>query len=197
MNLEPSPSVSNSHDFAMNTSNKDVQACLKVVHDALVDVKAKDILQLDVSSISNVADAIVIASGTSTRHVKALADNVAEEARKAGFRPIGVEGERDAEWILIDLGFVVVHVMLPTARKFYDLESLWRTAPESVLKILLLKKAALLSRFFNIIWLLAFLNFHILAGIYVRDLKHFPYSEIRSNIFFYRLFSIKGNSIGI
>ncbi|WP_272401131.1 ribosome silencing factor, partial [Acinetobacter baumannii] len=125
-------SVSNSHDFAMNTSNKDVQACLKVVHDALVDVKAKDILQLDVSSISNVADAIVIASGTSTRHVKALADNVAEEARKAGFRPIGVEGERDAEWILIDLGFVVVHVMLPTARKFYDLESLWRTAPESV-----------------------------------------------------------------
>ncbi|MGH1973600.1 ribosome silencing factor [Acinetobacter baumannii] len=132
MNLGPSPSVSNSHDFAMNTSNKDVQACLKVVHDALVDVKAKDILQLDVSSISNVADAIVIASGTSTRHVKALADNVAEEARKAGFRPIGVEGERDAEWILIDLGFVVVHVMLPTARKFYDLESLWRTAPESV-----------------------------------------------------------------
>jgi len=116
----------------MNTSNKDVQACLKVAHDALVDVKAKDILQLDVSSISNVADAIVIASGTSTRHVKALADNVAEEARKAGFRPIGVEGERDAEWILIDLGFVVVHVMLPTARKFYDLESLWRTAPESV-----------------------------------------------------------------
>jgi ribosome-associated protein len=116
----------------MNTSNKDVQTCLKVVHDALVDVKAKDILQLDVSSISNVSDAIVIASGTSTRHVKALADNVAEEARKAGFRPIGVEGERDAEWILIDLGFVLVHVMLPTARKFYDLESLWRTAPESV-----------------------------------------------------------------
>ncbi|GAM31972.1 hypothetical protein P23_2492 [Acinetobacter calcoaceticus] len=116
----------------MNTSNKDVQTCLKVVNDALVDVKAKDILQLDVSSISNVSDAIVIASGTSTRHVKALADNVAEEARKAGFRPIGVEGERDAEWILIDLGFVVVHVMLPTARKFYDLESLWRTAPESV-----------------------------------------------------------------
>jgi ribosome-associated protein len=116
----------------MNSQAQDVQACLKVVHEALLDVKAKDIIELDVSSISNVADAIVIASGTSTRHVKALADNVAEEARKAGFRPIGVEGERDAEWILIDLGFVVVHVMLPTARKFYDLESLWRTAPESV-----------------------------------------------------------------
>ena len=131
MNLEPSPSASNSHDFAMNTQAADVQACLKVVHEALEDVKAKDILELDVSSISNVADAIVIASGTSTRHVKALADNVADEARKAGFRPIGVEGERDAEWILIDLGFVVVHVMLPTARKFYDLESLWRNAPEA------------------------------------------------------------------
>lgn len=130
MNLDPSPSASNSHDFAMNTQAADVQACLKVVHEALEDVKAKDILAIDVSLISNVADAIVIASGTSTRHIKALADNVAEEARKAGFRPLGVEGERDAEWILIDLGFVVVHVMLPTARRFYDLESLWRAAPE-------------------------------------------------------------------
>lgn len=131
MNLEPSPSASNSLDYTMNSQAKDVQACLKVVHEALLDVKAKDILELDVSAISNVADYMVIASGTSSRHIKALADNVAEEARKAGFRPIGVEGERDAEWILIDLGFVVVHVMLPTARKFYDLESLWRATPES------------------------------------------------------------------
>ena len=131
MNLEPSPSASNSLDLAMNSQAKDVQACLKVVHEALLDVKAKDILELNVGAISNVADYMVIASGTSTRHIKALADNVAEEARKAGFRPLGVEGERDAEWILIDLGFVVVHVMLPTARKFYDLESLWRATPES------------------------------------------------------------------
>ena len=131
MNLEPSPSASNSLDYTMNSQAKDVQACLKVVHEALLDVKAKDILELNVGAISNVADYMVIASGTSTRHIKALADNVAEEARKAGFRPIGVEGERDAEWILIDLGFVVVHVMLPTARKFYDLESLWRATPES------------------------------------------------------------------
>ena len=131
MNLEPSPSASNSLDIAMNSQAQDVQACLKVVHEALLDVKAKDILELNVGAISNVADYMVIASGTSSRHIKALADNVAEEARKAGFRPIGVEGERDAEWILIDLGFVVVHVMLPTARKFYDLESLWRATPES------------------------------------------------------------------
>ena len=84
MNLEPSPGASNSHDLAMNTQKHDVQTCLKVVHEALLDVKAKEIVELDVSSISNVSDAIVIASGTSTRHVKALADNVAEEARKAG-----------------------------------------------------------------------------------------------------------------
>ena len=131
MNLEPSPGASNSHDLAMNTAKHDVQTCLQVVHEALLDVKAKEIVELDVSSISNVADAIVIASGTSTRHVKSLADNVAEEARKAGFRPIGIEGERDAEWILIDLGYVVVHCMLPTARKFYDLESLWRNPTDT------------------------------------------------------------------
>ena len=127
MNLEPSPGASNSHELSMNSKNLDVQTCLQVVQEALLDVKAKDITSIDVTSISNVADAIVIASGTSTRHVKALANNVAEEARKAGFRPIGMEGESDAEWILVDLGIVVVHLMLPTARKFYDLESLWRT----------------------------------------------------------------------
>ena len=131
MNIEPSPAQSLSSTNNAMHSNPQVQACLDVVNEALLDVKAKDILHFDIATISNVADAVVIASGTSTRHVKALADNVAEEARKAGFRPLGMEGERDAEWILLDLGFVVVHVMLPTARKFYDLESLWRTAPES------------------------------------------------------------------
>ena len=133
MNLEPSPGASNSHELSMNSKQLDVQACLKVVQEALLDVKAKDITSIDVTTISNVADAIVIASGTSTRHVKALANNVADEARKAGFRPLGMEGESDAEWILVDLGIVVVHLMLPTARKFYDLESLWRTeSTESV-----------------------------------------------------------------
>lgn len=131
MNIEPSPASQNSASNANLDQKSQVTACIKVVHEALLDVKAKDIIEFDVSKISNVADAIIIASGTSTRHVKALADNVADEARKAGFRPIGVEGERDAEWILIDLGFVVVHVMLPTARKFYDLESLWRPTSDN------------------------------------------------------------------
>ena len=129
MNLEPSPSASNSHDLTMNSHLQTVQDCLKVVHAALADVQATEVVVLDVSGMRHVADAMVIASGTSTRHIKSLANNVAEEARKAGFRPLGIEGERDAEWILLDLGYVVVHCMLPTARKFYDLESLWSNAP--------------------------------------------------------------------
>jgi len=108
------------------TSAQEVAACLEVVRLALADVKAQNVVELDVHGISNVSDVLVIASGTSTRHVKALASNVADECKKAGFRPVGVEGERDAEWILVDFGLVVVHVMLPTARTFYDLESLWK-----------------------------------------------------------------------
>lgn len=109
------------------TSAQEVAACLEVVRVALADVKAQNVVELDVRGMSNVSDVLVIASGTSTRHVKALANNVADECKKAGFRPIGMEGERDAEWILVDLGLVVVHVMLPTARTFYDLESLWKS----------------------------------------------------------------------
>jgi len=108
------------------TSAQEVAACLEVVRLALADVKAQNVVELDVHGISNVSDVLVIASGTSTRHVKALASNVADECKKAGFRPVGIEGERDAEWILVDFGLVVVHVMLPTARTFYDLESLWK-----------------------------------------------------------------------
>lgn len=134
MTAEPSPALSSASPAGTRTqphsteplSDDQMSACLDVVRRALSDVKAQDVVELDVRGLTNISDAIVIASGTSTRHVKALADNVAEEAKKAGFRPIGVEGERDAEWVLIDLGHVVVHVMLPTARRFYDLESLWK-----------------------------------------------------------------------
>jgi ribosome-associated protein len=141
MNLEPSTgrsSVSNaglgSRTEPANTlgnTNEDINACIKAVRLALEDVKAQNIVEIDVRGMTNMADTIIIASGTSTRHVKALADNVAEEAKKAGFRPIGVEGERDAEWILVDLGYVIVHTMLPTARNFYDLESLWKPADQA------------------------------------------------------------------
>lgn len=101
-----------------------------VVLDALADIKAQNVLSLDVRSLTGIADYMIIASGTSSRHVKALADNVVEKAKEAGFKPLGVEGERDSDWILVDLAGVIVHVMLPATRSFYDLERLW-TVPEA------------------------------------------------------------------
>lgn len=99
---------------------------LQLVIDALEDVKAQHITPLDVREITSVADTMVIASGTSNRHVKALADSVVEAAKEAGYTPLGTEGEDSGEWILVDLGDVIVHLMLPATREFYDLERLWR-----------------------------------------------------------------------
>ena len=99
---------------------------LDLVLDALKELKAKNIASLDVRAMTSVADDMVIASGTSSRHVKALADSVMEKAKKSGYKPLGTEGERGAEWILVDLGDVVVHLMLPATREFYDLERLWQ-----------------------------------------------------------------------
>lgn len=106
-------------------SNARVDACLAVVADALDDLKAKNITVLDVAQLTDVTECIVIAEGTSNRHLKALADNVAVKAKAQGFLPLGVEGQGLSDWTLIDLGAVVVHVMMPQARKFYDLEGLW------------------------------------------------------------------------
>jgi len=92
---------------------------------ALEEIKAKDIVVLDVHKLTSITDIMVIASGTSNRQVKALADNVVEKAKAAGCRPLSVEGEREGEWILVDLADVVVHVMMPVTREFYQLEKLW------------------------------------------------------------------------
>ena len=92
---------------------------------ALDDVKAKDIVTLDVRKMTSVTDYMIVASGTSNRHVKALIESVADKAREAGHRPIGIEGEEGSEWVLLDLQDALVHVMLPKVREFYNLEKLW------------------------------------------------------------------------
>ena len=92
---------------------------------ALDELKAKDVREIDVRGKTSIADFLVIASGTSTRHVKSIADEVVRYAKKAGMMPLGVEGQRDADWVLVDLGDIIVHVMLPRIREFYGLERLW------------------------------------------------------------------------
>jgi ribosome-associated protein len=102
-----------------------------LVIDALDDLKAVNTVTMDVTGLTDVMDYLVIASGTSNRHVKSLADNVCMEAKKQGQRALGVEGEDAGEWVLVDFGDVVVHVMLPATRDFYDLERLWAPTPEA------------------------------------------------------------------
>lgn len=92
---------------------------------ALDDMKAQDVKVLDVRGQTSITDLMIFASGTSTRHVKSIADRVVEELKKAGVRPIGVEGQQASEWVLADFGDIVLHVMLPKAREFYRLERLW------------------------------------------------------------------------
>ncbi len=101
-----------------------------LVRTALEDLKAEDIVELDVRDKTSVTDYIFVASGTSSRHVKSIANNVAIEAKKAGHQPLGVEGEKEAEWVLVDMGDIIVHVMQVPVREFYDLESLWRVTIE-------------------------------------------------------------------
>lgn len=103
-----------------------------VVVAALEDVKGLDIVCLDVRGLTDVTDTLVVASGNTTRQVKALAENVIERCRILGLRPIGVEGMDTAEWVLVDLGDLVLHVMLPATRAFYELEKLWSLRPEDL-----------------------------------------------------------------
>jgi ribosome-associated protein len=92
---------------------------------ALEDMKAVDVRALDVRSMTSIMDYMIVASGTSDRHVRSLVNAVVEKAREKGVRPLGMEGEQHAQWALVDLGDVVVHVMRPEVRDFYQLEKLW------------------------------------------------------------------------
>ncbi|RJG14310.1 ribosome silencing factor [Pseudomonas cavernicola] len=104
---------------------------VKLAIAALEDIKAQDITTIDVREKTSITDFMVIASGTSSRHVKSLVDNVLEKVKEKGVRPLGSEGLDTGEWALLDLGDVVVHVMQVATRQFYDLERLWQGAEQS------------------------------------------------------------------
>ncbi len=92
---------------------------------ALEDMKAQDVRVMDVHELTTITDTMIVASGTSDRHVRSIADHLVEQCKAAGHRPLGVEGQRDGDWVLVDLRDAVVHVMLPRVRQFYQLEKLW------------------------------------------------------------------------
>lgn len=96
----------------------------------LEDLKAIDIQQIDVTGQNPLTDLFVIASGSSSRHVKSMAENLVVRAKAAGCQPLGIEGERQAEWVLVDLNDVIVHLMLPQTRAFYNLEKLWEASSQ-------------------------------------------------------------------
>ncbi|MEO3878240.1 ribosome silencing factor [Rheinheimera fenheensis] len=95
------------------------------IQDKIDDMKGRDIVTLDVRGKSSVTEFMIICSGTSNRHTKSIADYVAAEVKKAGIAALGIEGQSSGEWVLLDLGDVVVHVMLEDSRSFYQLEKLW------------------------------------------------------------------------
>ncbi len=97
----------------------------KIILKALEDIKAIDTVSIDVRTLTSLTDYVIVTSGRSTRHVKSIADHVVEAAKQHGVMPIGVEGEQGSEWVLVDLGDVIVHAMQPTTREYYQLEKLW------------------------------------------------------------------------
>ncbi|MAE94805.1 MAG: ribosome silencing factor [Planctomycetota bacterium] len=111
------------------SADADATQRVRALAEAALERKAQNAVALDVRELTSFADAFLLLTGTSDRHVRSVADSVIEAAKAAGARPLGIEGEDESRWILIDLGDVVVHVFQEEAREFYDLDRLWQDAP--------------------------------------------------------------------
>ena len=111
------------------TSSMESAEVIALVVEALEDLKGVDVITLDIQGKTSIADAMIIATGTSQRHVNALAENVRLAAKAAEYPPLGVEGDSGSDWVLVDLGDVIAHVMTAEKREFYDLEKLWSVGP--------------------------------------------------------------------
>jgi ribosome-associated protein len=114
----------------MQRNTSKLSPLAKICLTALEDMKAQDITVLDVQPLTTVTDTMIICTGTSTRHVKSMAQSASEKAKEAGYRPLGIEGMDSGEWVLVDLGGVVIHAMQAQARVFYQLEKLWTVTEE-------------------------------------------------------------------
>ncbi len=112
-------------------STQDTEHLQQLIIDAMDDLKAVDIHAVNVEGVAGFTDRMLFASGTSTRHVKSIAQSVQDAAKQAGIALLGVEGEDVGEWVLIDLGDLVVHIMIPDTREFYDIERLWTQQVET------------------------------------------------------------------
>ena len=126
-----SSGILSGHEFIVIQSrspqgeNLQGKALQDFVIDKIDDLKGQDIIAIDVKGKSSITDCMIICTGTSTRHVVSIADHVVQESRAAGLLPLGVEGEATADWVVVDLGDVIVHVMQEESRRLYELEKLW------------------------------------------------------------------------
>jgi len=124
----------------------DIRKLQKIVVDALEDVKAVDIEIINTTKLTSLFDRVIVASGNSNRQTRALAHNVLDKVREAGGPVVGIEGAETGEWVLVDLGDIVVHLMQPAVRSYYNIEELWATTPARKRKLVAENEASAAAR---------------------------------------------------